>query len=47
MIAAYNNHPECIPHLMKEIKMQDKDGWTALMIAAQKGLGSKVTKQPF
>ena len=37
MKAASNNHLECIQFLLKEIKMQDKDGWTALMIAAQKG----------
>lgn len=37
MYAAENGHADCIPLLMNEARMQDKKGWSALIIAAWRG----------
>ena len=37
MHAVKQNHIECIPFLMKEVKMKDLNGWTALHHACYNG----------
>ena len=35
ILAAKNNHPECLPPLLKLVTLTDKHGFTALMYAVQ------------
>ena len=37
MLATFNNHLDCIPLLLQEVKILDDNEFTALMYSAQKG----------